>query len=76
MGPTVGEVVLAPGFVADRCQDMGWVLEQEIPLLVVHGILHLMGWEHVGNDEVEAMQKVEEGILAAAGLPHPLRERS
>ncbi len=73
---TVGEVILAPGFVADRCRERGWALEHEIPLLVVHGMLHLLGWEHASDKEVEAMRTVEEGILASAGLPHPLRERS
>jgi len=72
----VGEVILAPGFVADRCRDRGWVLEHEIPLLVVHGVLHILGWEHANEKESEAMRTVEEGILATVGLPHPLRERS
>jgi probable rRNA maturation factor len=73
---TVGEVVLAPGFVADRCRKKKWSLEHEIPLLVVHGILHILGWDHENEGETEAMQVVEEEILAAGGLPHPLRERS
>ena len=73
---TVGEVVLAPGFVADRCRMKKWSLEHEIPLLVVHGILHILGWDHANEGEAEAMQVVEEEILAAGGLPHPLRERS
>ncbi len=73
---SVGEVVLAPRFIADRCRENGWSLEHEIPLLLVHGILHILGWDHTGEDETEAMQAIEEEILAAWGLPHPLRERS
>jgi len=73
---TVGEVILAPGFVAARCRERGWALDHEIPLLVVHGILHLLGWEHTSDKESEAMRTVEVGVLASAGLPHPLRERS
>ncbi len=72
----VGEVVLAPRFIADRCRENGWPLEHEIPLLLIHGILHTLGWDHASADETEAMQAIEEGILAAEGLPHPLRERS
>ena len=74
--PAVGEVVLAPGFVADRCLRKGWPWEHEIPLLVVHGLLHLLGWDHADVDQTEAMQATEETILAAGGLSHPLRERS
>lgn len=74
--PAVGEVVLAPGFVADRCHRRGWSLEHEIALLTVHGLLHLLGWDHADADQTEAMQVTEENILATCDLPHPLRERS
>ena len=73
---TVGEVVLAPRFISDRCRENGRSLEHEIPLLLVHGILHTLGWDHPGEEETGAMQAIEEGILAAEGLPHPLRERN
>jgi ssRNA-specific RNase YbeY (16S rRNA maturation enzyme) len=33
------------------------------------------GWDHTDETETEAMQTVEQEILTAAGLPHPLRER-
>ena len=72
----VGEVVMAPRFVTERCSRKGWPLEHEIPLLLVHGILHILGWDHASEAETVAMQAVEEEILSAGGLPHPLRERS
>lgn len=74
--PVVGEVVLAPGFVVRRCREKGWPVEHEIPLLLVHGMLHILGWDHADDRETEDMQAVEEKILAAVDLPHPLRERS
>jgi probable rRNA maturation factor len=70
---SVGEVILAPGFVAERCQKNQWSLEEEYALLVLHGCLHLLGWDHRDQVETEAMQIVEEKLLAACGLPHPLR---
>ena len=72
----VGEVVLAPGFVEERCREKGWPLGHEIPLLVVHGILHVLGWDHGTDVETEKMQAVEEKILAAEGQVHPLRGRN
>jgi len=72
----VGEVVIAPWFVAERCRLKGWSLEHEVPLLVVHGILHILGWDHASEEETMAMQAVEKEILAAGGMPHPLREGS
>jgi probable rRNA maturation factor len=74
--PTVGEIILAPSYVAERCLRQGWSLEHENALLVVHGLLHLLGWDHADAEQTEAMRAIEEAILAACGLPHPLRERS
>lgn len=74
-GPVVGEVVLAPGFITRQCRENGWPLQQEMPMLVVHGLLHILGWDHTNETETEAMQMVEQEILATAGLPHPMRER-
>jgi probable rRNA maturation factor len=72
----VGELLIAPEFVETRCLDMGWSIETEYPLLVVHGMLHIVGWEHDTDEQRTAMQDVEEEILKMHGLPHPLRKRS
>ncbi len=45
-------------------------------MLLVHGILHILGWDHASEEETAAMQVMEAGVLATAGLPHPLLERS
>ncbi|RKZ13585.1 rRNA maturation RNase YbeY [bacterium] len=74
--PVVGEVVLAPGFVADRCRAQGWDTDLEWPLLVVHGCLHVLGWEHDNIVKRSAMADREAEHLARVGLPHPLRERN
>lgn len=71
----VGEVVLAPGFIIDRCGEKNWPEDLEIPLLVVHGILHILGWDHDDEGATAAMRKVETEILAGEGLSHPLQER-
>ncbi len=72
----VGEVVLAPGFIVERCGERNWPENQEIPLLVVHGILHILGWDHESDGETAAMREVEAEILAGEGLSHPLLEGS
>lgn len=72
----VGELALAPAFIATRCAENTWPLALEFPLLVVHGCLHLMGWDHTEKTEQKAMQDLEVTILAEHDLPHPLRQRS
>jgi len=73
-GEPVGEVVIAPDFVARRCREKGWPLEEEMALLVVHGLLHVLGWEHATDEDRTAMREREAAILGRCGLPHPLRE--
>ena len=75
-GQVLGELVLAPKFIAERCRANGWPVVQEIPMLLVHGCLHLVGWDHEDEIEKQAMQNHEVRILTGEGLAHPLRQRS
>lgn len=70
---SVGEVILAPAFISERCQRQSWDPENETALLVVHGCLHVLGWDHEEEFAREVMQVTEEGILADSGFPHPMR---
>jgi len=76
IGGAVGELILAPAFVAARCAENDWTPATEFPLLVVHGSLHLLGWDHEDVAEGRAMQEHEVAILAGEGLSHPLRTGS
>ena len=69
----VGEIILAPGFIGDRCRREGWPFADEIALLVAHGVLHVLGWEHGDVAAVEAMRDAESTLLALVGTIHPLR---
>lgn len=69
-----GEVVLAPGFIHRRCAERGWAPDREMALLVVHGCLHILGWDHEAEADRRAMQDVEASVLRGFGLPHPLAE--
>jgi probable rRNA maturation factor len=75
-GPLAGEVVLAPGFIVRRCAERGWAPDQEMALLVVHGSLHILGWDHDDDDERQAMRDLETEVLRNGGLPHPLADGS
>ncbi len=68
----VGEVILAPDFVVGRCRREGWPVETEFTLLVVHGCLHLLGWEHGEPDMARAMRGLETELLRGMGMSHPL----
>ena len=42
--------------------------EDELALMVVHGVLHLLGYEHVDDGQAENMESRERDLLAAAGM--------
>ncbi len=59
----LGDVVICPA-VADRnAPDHAGSYDDEIALLLVHGILHLLGMDHLDDTEAEAMEKREQELL-------------
>ncbi len=69
---TAGEVIVAPAFVSDRCAREGWNLATEWALLLVHGTLHVLGWEHGTVESRRAMRAREAEVLSRQGFEHPL----
>ena len=69
-GPPVhlGDVVIAPAYVGRQAAELAGSVADELALMVVHGVLHLMGYDHVEDDEAEEMEARERAILAAAGV--------
>jgi len=70
----VGELVIAPAFVAGQCAAHGWDLAAEWALLTVHGLLHLLGWTHDEPAATAEMRRRETELLLGAGFRHPLTE--
>ncbi len=70
---SVGEIVMAAAFIHERCLKRGWDPDDEIAMLTVHGLLHVLGWDHQDEDEERGMRDLEQEHLAACGRPHPLR---
>ena len=67
----IGDIVICPLVAAAGVADHAdhphhrGTLEDELALLVVHGVLHLLGHDHRVDDEAEAMEALEQQILAA-----------
>ena len=63
--PTLlGDVVVCPAVAFRNAPDHAGTYEDEVALLVVHGILHLMGMDHHDDDEAELMEAKEQELLA------------
>lgn len=59
----LGDIVLCPPVAARQARDAGHSTEDEFLLLTVHGILHLLGHDHVEADERQAMFALQRDLL-------------
>ncbi len=62
---TLGDVIIAPEVAEKQAAELGTTVESELNLLLVHGILHLLGYEHDRDEAAAAMQAREQLLLAA-----------
>jgi probable rRNA maturation factor len=63
-GPGIlGDIVLCPKFAEAQAKSAGQTLEKEIELLMVHGVLHLLGFDHRESDEKTIMFSQQDEIL-------------
>ncbi len=79
-GPEMlGDIVLCPEFAATQAADAGHTLGQELALLTVHGVLHLLGYDHAEPDEEKEMfalqrQLLEEWVAEQVAVYHQDRQ--
>ncbi|MGE0698485.1 MAG: rRNA maturation RNase YbeY [Hyphomicrobiaceae bacterium] len=67
----LGDIVLAFETVAGEAATLGLALDHHIQHLVVHGVLHLLGYDHESDADAEAMEDLETAILATLGVADP-----
>ena len=71
--PHLGDLVLAWGVCAAEAGAQGKSLADHLTHLTVHGVLHLLGRDHVDEAEAEAMEAEERTLLASLGVADPYR---
>jgi probable rRNA maturation factor len=59
----LGDVVVCPAVAADQAGDHAGTLDDELALLVVHGVLHVLGHDHADHDETARMRVRERELL-------------
>jgi probable rRNA maturation factor len=69
----LGDVVLAVETVAVEAREQGKAFADHFRHLVVHGVLHLLGWDHQSEGEAVEMEGLETAILTNLGVPNPYR---
>jgi probable rRNA maturation factor len=72
--PLLGDIVLARGVCAAEAQDRKIPVEDHAAHLVVHGTLHLLGYDHETSEaDAEEMEETERRALAAIGIADPYK---
>lgn len=72
----LGDIILAHGVCEREAAKRGIAVADHAAHLLVHGVLHLLGYDHGTDGEAETMEAIERDALASLGLPDPylLRE--
>jgi len=72
-GPPVmlGDLIIADDVVAAEATEQKKSNQAHLSHLVVHGVLHLLGYDHINDDEAEEMEALEREILAGLGIADP-----
>lgn len=69
--PHLGDLALAGETCAREAAEEGKTLADHLSHLVIHGVLHLCGYDHETNEDAEEMEALEREILAALGIADP-----
>ena len=67
----LGDIALGYGVCAREAGEQGKPLAHHLQHLVAHGVLHLLGYDHMTDDEAEKMEGLERVVLAGLGVSDP-----
>lgn len=69
--PLLGDVIICPQVLLEESKQLKKTLESHWALILIHGILHLLGYDHIKDDEAVIMQAIEIKLLAELGFSNP-----
>lgn len=69
--PLAGDIVFCPRVIFDEAAAQGKTITAHMAHLVVHGMLHLMGYDHLNDRDATQMESLETEILADLGFANP-----
>lgn len=67
----LGDIILARGVCEREAAEKGVAAAVHATHLIVHGTLHLLGFDHIADDEAETMEDMERAALATLGIDDP-----
>lgn len=69
--PLLGDLVICVPVVNREAQEQGKSTEAHWAHMVIHGCLHLLGYDHIDDEEAEEMEALERTLLEELGFPDP-----
>jgi len=72
--PLLGDIVVCAEVVNEEAQQQGKSLPQHWAHMIVHGALHLLGYDHIDDTEAQQMESVEIKVLSILGFSNPYGE--
>lgn len=67
----LGDIVLALTVVRDEAKDQDIAFDDHLSHLLIHGVLHLLGYDHIDDDEAQEMESLEIDLLEQLGIANP-----
>ncbi|WXU00074.1 MAG: Endoribonuclease YbeY [Catillopecten margaritatus gill symbiont] len=67
----LGDVVICIEVVREESKAQGKTFEHHLTHMAIHGVLHLLGYDHIENGEAETMENLEVRILDGLGINNP-----
>ena len=59
----LGDIIISIPRVEDQAKEYGHSFEREFSYMLIHGFYHLMGYDHINEEEKKEMREKEEGVL-------------
>lgn len=73
-GPMLGDIIIARETVLLEAKREGKLFQDHLTHMIVHGVLHLLGYDHETDDEAHHMEKLEREILQKLSIQDPYIE--
>lgn len=70
-GPMLGDIIIARETVLFEAEKEGKLFQDHLTHMIVHGVLHLLGYNHETDDEAHHMEKLEREILQKLSIKDP-----
>jgi len=74
--PLLGDVIVCPTVLQDESQSLKTNLDAHWAHIIIHGILHLLGYDHIIETDAEKMRSLEITLLSSLGFDNPYKDNT